>query len=193
MKRFSLVAAVLTVSVTGLFAQPSGEPPSKEEQEAQQKQAAEYLAKLDGVPGFGGIAFGAEFSAKGFEIEQDRGSLKLYKKTGGKNALGPVLLETIIYYVFEGKFYGVAFHTNDGQDTLNLMSLLESAFGPGQSSAEEGPSTIWIGKKVGVLSEINTATGDGNAFLFDVALHDAFLKYESEAVQKAAAKLLKGE
>jgi len=107
--------------------------------------------------------------------------------------IGSALLETILYYYYEGKLYGVAFHTNDGQDTLNLKSIFAFAFGDGQDSDDSGPSTIWIGKKNGALFDVNTSTGDGSGFIFDHKLHDAYLKYETEAAQKAAGQLIKGE
>lgn len=192
--------------LTTLSAQYPSPPPTKADAQAAEKQSAEAakkaeaeaaanLAKLDAVPGFRGLAFGTDFATvkKGFEVEQDRGPLVIYKKSGEKLALGPVLLETVLYYVFEGKFYGVALHTNDGQDSLNLQSVLIAAFGPGKTSAQSGPGMLWLGRKVGAIFEVNTSTGDGNAFLFDQSLHDAYLKSESAAAAKAASALLKGE
>jgi len=41
------------------------------------------------VPGFGGVEFGAALPAKGFEVEQDRGALKIYKKSGERLLMGP--------------------------------------------------------------------------------------------------------
>lgn len=163
------------------------QPPSKED-------SPTNIVQLDAVKGYGGLAFGSDFSsAKDLEVEQDRGPLKIYKKKGEKLMIGPALLETILYYYYEGKLYGVAFHTNDGQDTLNLKGIFAFAFGDGQDSDDSGPSTIWIGKKNGALFDVNTSTGDGSAFLFDIKLHDAYLKYETEAAQKAASQLIKGE
>ena len=187
---------ILSVLMTGCiasaaFAQDAPkdptQPPSKED-------SPTNIAQLDAVKGYGGLAFGSDFSsAKNLVLEQDRGPLKLYKKKDEKLVIGPVLLETILYYYFEGKLYGVAFHTNDGQDTLNLKGIFAFAFGEGQDSDDSGPSTIWIGKKNGALFDVNTSTGDGSAFLFDHKLNDACLKYETEASQKAAEQLIKGE
>ena len=195
--RVILPAAALGIaSLTSLSAQsgpPAGGPP--EEAPPSPEEIAAYLAKLDGVPGYGGLTFGADLAKlkDSLVLEQDRGPLKIYKKKDPTLTLGPVLLETVLYYFYEVKLYGVELHTNDGQDSLNLKSILHSAFGPGQDSDEGGPSTIWIGKKVGALYDLNTSTGDASAFLFDVAAHDAFLKYESEADAKAAEQLLKGK
>ena len=139
------------------------------------------------------MAFGAGFSAKGFKLEQDRGALKLYKKTGEKLLFGPALLETVIYYVFEGKFYGVAFHTNDGEDSLALKNILIDAFGTGENSTDEGPGTIWIAKKNGALFDLNQSNGDGCVFLFDLKLHDACLTDQAAAEQAAAKQLIQGK
>jgi hypothetical protein len=181
----SLVAAGYVTSIS--FAQDDPSKPTKD-------NPPTNVVALDGVKGYGGLAFGSDFSAaKDLEIEQDRGPLKIYKKTGEKLLLGPVLLETVLYYFYDGKLYGVAFHTEDGQDSINLKTVLNFAFGAGQESADGGPSTVWMGKKNGALFELNTSSGEASAFLFDIKSHDAFLKYESEAAQKAASQLVKGE
>jgi hypothetical protein len=189
--RLLSLSLLLTACFTSLsFAQEKKDPT----QPPSMEDSPTNIAQLDAVKGYGGLAFNSDFSAaKGLVIEQDRGPLKIYKKTGEKLMIGPVLLETILYYYYEGKLYGIAFHTNDGQDTLNLKSVFTIAFGDGQDSEDSGPSTIWMGKKNGALFDINTSTGDGAAFIFDLKLHDAFLKYESEADQKAASQLIKGE
>ncbi len=196
-KRFAVVSAG-ALSFSPVFAQESPAAPSGPkagEEEAKYEEEADHakLANLDKVPGFGGVAFGAEFPAKGFIIEQDRGGLKIYKKNGEKLLVGPALLETVLYYVFEGKFYGVAFHTNDGQDSLALKNILINAFGTGQNSADEGPGTVWLSKKNGALFDLNTSTGDGSAFLFDMKLHDACLAEQSASEKAAAQQLIKGK
>lgn len=171
-----------------------GEPPSQQDSQAQAQAIQAGLAKLDAVKGYGGLEFGSEFSkAKDMIIEQDRGPLKLYKKKGENLLIGTALMETILYYYYEGKLYGIAFHTSDGQDSLALKSILHSAFGPGEDSVDDGPSTIWIGKKVGALFDLNPSTGESSTFLFDHKLHDAYLNYENTANQKAADQLQKGE
>jgi hypothetical protein len=192
-----VVVSVGAFSFSPIFAQESPAPtsgpgPSDEESKHAEADRAK-LANLDKVPGFGGMAFGAEFPAKGYELEQDRGALKLYKKTGEKLLVGPALLETVLYYVFEGKFYGVAFHTDDGQDSLALKSILINAFGMGENSSDEGPTTVWISKKNGALFDLNTSTGDGSAFLFDMKLHDACLAEQSASAKAAAQQLIQGK
>jgi hypothetical protein len=181
----SLVAAGCVTSIS--FAQDAPSKPTKD-------NPPTNVEALDGIKGYGGLAFGSDFSAaQDLELEQDRGPLKIYKRKNEKLQLGPVLLDTVLYYFYEGKLYGVAFHTDDGQDSLNLKTVFNFAFGPGQDSADGGPSTVWMGKKNGALIELNTSTGDASAFLFDIKAHDAYLKYETEAAEKAASQLVKGE
>jgi hypothetical protein len=195
--RFAVVA-VAACSVSPVFAQespaPSPAPKSGgEEQKYDEEADHAKLLNLDKVPGYGGVAFGAAFSGKGFKLEQDRGALKLYKKTGEKLLFGPALLETVLYYVFDGKFYGVAFHTNDGQDSLALKNILIDAFGTGENSADEGPGTVWIAKKNGALFDLNQSNGDASVFLFDMKLHDACLADQSAAEQATAKQLIQGK
>lgn len=174
-------------------APPKGQGDSSQPPQQQEEPPVNFEA-LDGMKGYGGLEFNSDFSAaKDLVLEKDYGPLKIYYKKDSKLALGPALLETILYYYYEGKLYGIAFHTNDGQDTLNLLSVFHFAFGPGNASDDDGPSTIWLGKKNGALFDINTSSGDGSAFIFDHKLHDAYLKYESESAQKAAQQLIKGE
>ncbi len=193
-KRFVVVSAG-ALSLTPVFAQeapPSGPKPGEEESKYAEADQAK-LANLDKVTGFGGMDFGSSFSTKGFELEQDRGALKIYKKSGEKLLMGPALLETVLYYVFDGKFYGVAFHTNDGQDSMALKSVLINAFGLGQNDEEGGPSTAWLSKKNGAFFDLNTSTGDGSAFLFDMTLHDAALAEQSASAKAAAQQLIQGK
>lgn len=195
--RFAVVA-IGSCSLSAVFAQESPAPssgPKSGGTESKYDEEADHakLLNLDKVPGFGGVEFGADFSAKGFKLEQDRGALKLYKRTGEKLLFGPAILETVIYYVFEGKFYGVAFHTNDGQDSLVLKNILINAFGTGENSADEGPGTVWIAKKNGALFDLNPSNGDGSVFLFDLKLHDACLVNQSAAEQAAAKQLIQGK
>jgi len=174
---------------------PSNQAPPVEAAAAQQKDNEEYLAKLDGVPGFGGIAFGADIDPlkKTLKVEQDRGPLVIYKKDGADLSFGSALLDEVLYYFYEGKFYGVALHTDDGQDTLALKEVFQFAFGPGQSPGDSAPTTAWIGKKNGAIFDINLSSGEGSAFLFDQKIHDQYLTYQSQSAEKAAAALLKGE
>ena len=200
------VLAGVSLSSLPLFAQDGpppgapggngpGEPPSQQDSKALAEAQAAGLAKLDGVKGYGGLEFGSEFSKAKDQlvIEQDRGPLKLYKKKKENLLIGTALMETILYYYYEDKLLGIPFPTPHRQDSLALKSVFHTAFGPGEDSVDDGPSTIWIGKKVGALFDLNPSTGESSAFVFDHKIHDAYLNYENTANQKAADQLLKRE
>jgi len=194
MKRiFLLNAAALILSLPASYSQsPPTPPPSGESSKEEAENNAKQL-NLDKMPGFGGVAFGADFPVADFKLEQDRGALKIYRKTSDKILMGPALLDDVLYYVFQGKFYGVAFHTADGQDSLAFKGILINAFGKGMDSEDNGPSTIWMAKSRGALFDLNTSTGESSAFIFDHKLHDACLAEQSQASQSAATQLIQGK
>lgn len=191
-KRFAVVGAI---SLTPVFAQESTAPAPQPGEDETKFAAADQakLANLEKFPGFGGLKFGEAFSDKGFQVEQDRGALKIYKKEGAKLLMGPALLDEILYYVFDGKLYGVALHTDDGQDSLALKGILINAFGMGQNSSDGGPSTVWLSKTNGAIFDLNPSTGEGSAFLFDIKLHDACLAEQSSSAKAAAQQLIQGK
>ncbi len=188
-------AVVGALTLGPVLAQDSSAPsPKPGEEESKYAEADKAkLQNLEKLTGFGGMKFGEEFVAKGFDVEQDRGALKIYRKPGEKLLMGPAMLETVLYYVFDGKFYGVAFHTNDGQDSMSLKSILINAFGFGENEADGGPSTVWLSKTNGAIFDLNQSTGDGSAFLFDMKLHDACLAEQSASAKSAAAQLIEGK
>jgi hypothetical protein len=191
MKRLAaslLVPAMFGLSLPCGFAQDGPQAPPEAAADAA------LLANVDKVPGFGGLKFGEALPKDGkFEIEQDRGTLKIYKSSSDKGMFGPAYLDETLYYVLDGKFYGVALHTEDGQDSMALKSVLIHAFGQGKNSSDGGPSTIWLGKTNGVLFDLNPATGEGVAFLFQNALHDEQLKQQSAEAKAAATTLIQGK
>jgi hypothetical protein len=191
----ALLGAFALISTPGMLV--AQDAPNSPGAPAEDEANKTLLANVDKVPGFGGIAFGSDFakspSFSKFEIEQDRGNLKIYKNAKDQEMFGPVALDETLYYVLDGKFYGVALHTDDGQDSLALRSVLTFAFGQGTNSSDGGPSTVWIGKTNGALFDLNTATGEGVAFLFNNALHDEQLKQQSASAKNAAEALIQGK
>ena len=151
------------------------------------------LANLNKVTSYGGLNFGSKFPAWRYQIEQNRGDLKIYRKFGQNHLMGPLHLDDVLYYAFQGKFYGVAFHTNDGENSALLQTILVNAFGRGNNEAHGGSTINWSGNKIGLIYDENKSTGEANAFLFDERLHEACLTYQESAAQVAAQSLIKGK
>jgi hypothetical protein len=151
------------------------------------------LANLNKVTSYGGMNFGSKFPAWNFQIEQDRGDLKIYRKIKQNHLMGPVHLDEILYYAFQGKFYGVVFHTDDGENSALLLTILIDAFGTGKKEAHGGTTRNWSGNNIGLIFDENNSTGQANAFLFDERLHEACLTYQESAAQAAAQSLIQGK
>jgi hypothetical protein len=145
---------------------------------------------LAATRGFMGSNFGIPFSSfEGLELDEDRGPLKLYTKEGDLDMLGPVQVAEVVYYFFNDKFYGVAIHVEDGQDSANLLRILQLAYGYGSQGDPEVPTYYWAGNPVSVRFEINPNNGDGDAFIYDNKVDNDYLEYEKKACEEAAAKL----
>lgn len=191
------IVSLATLPLSPVFSQ--GTSDTKQKKYSDKKSAAQDAAKLaniDKVVGHGGVLFGTPLPDSGFTLLQDRGDLKTYKKADEKLLIGPALLESVVYYFFKGKFYGFAFHTNshhtnDIEDALALKNIFIDAFGSGENSAGGEASTIWLGKKTGLIYDLNTSTGDASSFLFDKAIHETFLTDFAASEQTAAEQLIK--
>ena len=145
---------------------------------------------LAATRGFMGQSFGAPFSEfTGMDLDQDRGPLKTYTKEGDLDHLGPVLVAEVVYYFFNDKFYGVSIHTEDGQDSANLLRIMQLAYGYGSQGDPDVPSYYWPGKPVSARFEINQSNGDGEAFIYDNKIDADYLDYEEKACTEAASKL----
>jgi hypothetical protein len=130
-------------------------------------------SKLDTITGFRDQKFGTPFSDfQGLTIEKDEGDIKLYSKKDDNLALGPAKLQAVIYYFFQDKFYAVSLHTEDRDDTLYLLRVAISAFGPGthNSKLKDDLDQTWIGKNGEAFYNINPKTEEGSLYIRDGAL-----------------------
>lgn len=143
------------------------------------------LAKANG---FRGMEFGSPVDGfTSLKIHEDRGPLKIYVDETDKELLGPVLLDEITYYFFDGKFMAVALHTDDGNDTSNAIRILEGAYGP--ATPLEGENTyLWKGDKVSVRLSVSP-DGEGEIYINNNELYKAYHDAEEKAVQDAIKEL----
>jgi len=143
---------------------------------------------LDKLNGFRGVPFGTPFeNFKTLKLSQDRGPLKLYVDDTDSQLIGPVLLDEIVYYFFEGKFTAVALHTSDGNDTSNAIRIMEGAYGPGTPLSSED-TYLWKGNQEAVRLSVSE-DGDAEIFISNNELYKAFLDTEEKEVQAAIAEL----
>ena len=88
------------MTMTGISGAQEG-PTAPPESEADKA----LLLNVDKMPGFSGLSFGDAFPASGdkFKIEQDRGKLKICRAGDANRLLGPAILDTDWYDVWDGK------------------------------------------------------------------------------------------
>jgi hypothetical protein len=149
-------------------------------------------SKLDSITGFRDLKFGTPFSDfQGLTIEKDEGDIKLYSKKDDNLALGPAKLQAIIYHFFQDKFYAVSLHTEDRDNSLYLLRIAISAFGPGShnSNSKDDLDQAWIGKNGEAFYNINPRTDEGSLFIRDGALAAQVEAYKDNLAKEAGDTL----
>jgi hypothetical protein len=179
--RVICTAAILATAVTASDAADSGK-----------RSSTHQSSKLDTITGFRDQKFGTPFSDfQGLTIEKDEGDVKLYSKKDDNLALGPAKLQAVIYYFFQDKFYGVSLHTEDRDDTLFLLRVAISAFGPGthDSNTKDDLDQSWIGKNGEAFYNVNPKTEEGSLFIRDGALAAQAEAYTDKLAKDAGDSL----
>ena len=161
------------------------------EEESQPATPAQ-TARLDSTTGFRGQKFGTPFSEfQGLNLEKDEGDLKLYTKKDENLQLGPVRLETIVYHFFQDKFFAISLHTKDRDNTLRLLRVAQTAFGPGNErpNAKEDLDKSWLGKGAEAFFNIHPKTEEGSLFIRDNKLGSEVEAYWEKLTNEAANDL----
>jgi hypothetical protein len=135
---------------------------------------------------FRGVKFGAATaSVKGLKLDQDRGTLKLYTRSGDKMAFGPTKLDAVVYYFWDDKFIGASMHTEGMHNTAMLQRTAQTLFGKGNQP--DGDHEIWSGKAVTLNFGENLETHQGELHIRSVALE----KEMETAVSQKAGEAMK--
>lgn len=148
--------------------------------------------KLDSLNGFRGQKFGTPLSEfQGLTLDKDKGDIKLYVKKDDNLVLGPVKLETIVYHFFQDKFYAVSLHTQERDDTLNLLRVALLAFGAGNQrpNARDDLDQSWQGKTAEAFFNVNSKTDKGSLFIRENQLGAEVEAYREKIAQEAANEL----
>jgi hypothetical protein len=158
------------------------------------KQSAteQQSTKLDTLTAFRGQKFGTSFADfQGLTIEKDEGDIKLYSKKDENLVLGPAKLEAIIYYFFQDKFYAVSLHTQDRDNTLDLLRVAIAAFGPGDrdSNAKDELDQSWIGKNAEAFFNVSPKSEEGSLLIRDNALAAQVEAYTDKLAKDAGDSL----
>ena len=165
---------------------------SRGAESSKRSPAVQQSSKLDSLTGFRGQKFGTPFSEfQGLKLEQDKGAIKLYSKKDDNLTLGPVELQAIVYHFFQDKLYEVSLHTADREDTLELLRVAISAFGPGdrRPNAADDLDQSWQGKSAEAFFNVNPRTDEGSLVIRDGELGGEMETYREKATKEAADQL----
>jgi hypothetical protein len=178
---FCAAAVVVPALVNSRGAEPS-----------KRSATVEQASKLDSLNGFRGQKFGTPFSDfQGLTLEQDKGDIKLYSKKDENLTLGLVKLQAIVYHFFQDKFYAVSLHTADRENTLSLLRVATTAFGPGdrRPNAPDDLDQSWQGKNAEAFFNVNPRTDEGSLVIRDGELGGEVETYREKATKEAADQL----
>ena len=154
-------------------------------------------AKAEKIDSFRGLKFGDTFDKvpKGWDLQpvsQDAPAdspLKAYIRNEEEKQLGGIVLQEIVYYFVNNRFYAVELLTSERTQSEMLRRTLDHAYGSRGGSAPLSESLVWIGKRVTAQYIVSKDTGEGKALMFDNDLQGSYEKIVDEIAQKAALKL----
>ncbi|MBV9999266.1 MAG: hypothetical protein JO015_09145 [Verrucomicrobia bacterium] len=122
--------------------------------------------------------------------------MKLYARKDDNLTLGPAKLEAIVYYFFQDKLYAVSLHTADRENTLLLLRIAQTAFGPADrrpgtegESGEDQLDQSWQGKVSEAIFTANAKTEQGSLLIRDNQLGNQVEAQLDKSVHEAADEL----
>jgi hypothetical protein len=200
--RSILVASSLA---TLAFAQDKDKPAAKPAAASAHPAAKEpapdqmgHVHYLDYKNGFRGVKFGSPSSAiPGLNLVTERGSMKIYQKSGDTLTLGACQLDKILYHFVDDKFMGVSLFPKDVDDGQALREIFEIAFGEGATAKphadagehhQHADEFFWRGKIANARISY-TEAHQAEAWIGNNDLQDAYGKVQKKMAEEAAASL----
>jgi len=151
---------------------------------------------VDKTGGFRGVRFGTPLAEvkKTWDLEPlneeptpgDR--LSLFIRNEETKTLGLIALQEVVYYFLDGKFYAIGLCTPDTRQSEMLREALDIAFGTRPQASRTGDSRVWLGKTSSAQLNVNPATGEGRALIFDNDLQSSYQEFFLESAKKAASE-----
>lgn len=202
LRRFLVAGSIATLAATLAIAQEkapakaaAGGHPAAKEPAPDQMGHVHYL---DYKNGFRGVKFGSPSSAiPGLSLVSERGSMKIYQKSGETLTLGACQLDKILYHFVDDKFMGVSLFPKDSDDGLALREIFEIAFGDGATAKPHADSGehrqhadefFWRGKIANARLSF-TETHQAEAWIGNNDLQEAYGKVQKKMAEDAAASL----
>jgi hypothetical protein len=199
-----IAATTATLAATLAFPQDKPAAPAKKPAAAHPavKEPAEnemgHVHYLDYKNGFRGVKFGSPSSSiPGLSLVTERGTMKIYQKSGDTLALGACQLDKILYHFVDDKFMGVSLFAKDADDGKELRQIFEIAFGNGATGKPHADSSaqhqhadefFWAGK----IANARITYSDAHiaeAWIGNNDLQEMYGKVQKKNAEEAAASL----
>jgi len=202
LRKLLVAGSTATLAATLAFAQDkpaakpatSGHPAAKEPAPDQMG----HVHYLDYKNGFRGVKFGSPSSAiPGLSLVSEKGSMKVYQKSGESLTLGACQLDHIYYHFVDDKFMGVSLFPKDIDDGQALREIFEIAFGDGMTAKphadagehhQHADEFFWRGKIANARISY-TEAHQAEAWIGNNDLQDAYGKVQKKMAEEAAASL----
>jgi hypothetical protein len=197
-----LASSFATMAVTLAFAQdkPAAKPAASAHPVAKEPAPDQmgHVHYLDYKNGFRGVKFGSPSSAiPGLNLVSEKGSMKIYQKSGDTLTLGACQLDKILYHFVDDKFMGVSLFPKDVDDGQALREIFEIAFGDGATAKphadagehhQHADEFFWRGKVANARISY-TEAHQAEAWIGNNDLQDAYGKVQKKMAEEAAASL----
>ena len=204
LKKLLVAGSAAALAATLAFGQDKPAAPAKKPMSAHPavKEPAEnemgHVHYLDHKNGFRGVKFGSPSSAiPGLNLVTERGSMKIYQKSGDTLTIGVCQLDKILYHFVDDKFMGVSLFPKDIDDGKELRQIFEIAFGEGATAKphadagehhQHADEFFWKGKIANARISY-TEAHQAEAWIGNNDLQDAYGKVQKKNAEEAAATL----
>jgi len=147
--------------------------------------AGQNLKALDDKYGFREAKFETPIDSYKNFVEIEKG---IYKSTTEILNIGEYTLDEVAYFFYNGQLSTIAIRTKGYLNSRGFLSILQEAYGMGYQRNKNIERYSWLGEKVTMSYNQNSATGDASIFIYSIKLSD-LEKAEKKKAIEAAKKL----
>jgi hypothetical protein len=152
--------------------------------------SSQKLKALDEKYGFREYQFGIDSTAiPNLKFVTQEGNVKYYSKEDDKLNIGDAKLKTILYGFYKNKLYWVEIKTEGLTNSRFLLSSLEELYGKGYKANQFMDNYDWFGKKVILMYEENSITGDASVSTWSKIIQKEKAAFEKEQAKNAKTDL----
>ncbi|HLE16940.1 MAG TPA: hypothetical protein VI728_01500 [Syntrophales bacterium] len=152
--------------------------------------ATPCLAFQNEPDGFRGIKWGEDISGRDDMAPHSAGADKTisYTRKGDEAFLGGVMLDSLTYDYWDGKFSGVFMLFRDADRFEKIKAICFEKFGKMKKHARYPESYVWEGKKAVVYFEYDSIRNSGSLSISSVRFLEKKKSFDKTKAKEAAEK-----